>query len=264
MGVCINILETYSEKEFSTLMYINDRENIADYIFNYFISFKHNYDFITGCYEEKNNKLYLKDFDMLKNKFYNGYYLTIRGFMRCAYSEARNEHFNIQSSDAYWETDEGNGNHGVDLLVNTDDNKKGGYSTIISDTEGFTDGMYDFWNVCRIFLNEHVDDMANELYQQMIKQFPNMNYYNQMSDGRHLRDVFFKTLNSINDELIKGNNISFKLKHIVLDSMGGAETKDEWNKCSAFVLDIIKNYMNKFFVKNKKNLYNNDVEMEFI
>jgi hypothetical protein len=124
--------------------------------------------------------------------------------------------------------------------------------------------MYDFWNVCRIFLNEHVDDMANELYQQMIKQFPNMNYYNQMSDGRHLRDVFFKTLNSINDELIKGNNISFKLKHIVLDSMGGAETKDEWNKCSAFVLDIIKNYMNKFFVKNKKNLYNNDVEMEFI
>lgn len=263
MSVCINILNTYSEKEFSTLMNIKDRENIAEYIYNYFSSFKHNYDFIAGCYEIRDDeKLYLKDLDLLADKFYNGYFLTIRGFIRCSYSEARNEHFNIQSSDVNWQNDEGNGNHGVDVIANTE-NKNSGYSPLLSNKEGFSEGMISFWGLCREFLITNINDMADELYNKMLNNFPNMNYYSSMTDNKIMVKVILNTLNGIDTELLQGHNINLKLKHIILDSMEGAETKDEWDKCSSFVTSIIKNYMNKFFIINRTELYDDIFEKRF-
>jgi hypothetical protein len=256
MGVCISILETYSEKEFSTLMYIKDRENIANSIFNYFNEFQHNYDFLAGCYEIKNDKLVLKDLEVLKNKFYNGYYLTILGFMRNAYSETRDEHFNIQSSDQFWQDDEGNGNHGIDLFTNTEKHE-GGYSISAASNENFSEGMYDFWLMCKSFLIDNIDEMANELHHQMVSNFPEMNFYKNMKNNYCMIKLLTNTLDRINEELYKGNNVGFKLKHIVLDSMGGAETKDEWNKCSISVLAIIKKYMQRFFQKNQAELLKN-------
>lgn len=261
MSVCINILETYSEKEFSTMMYVKDRENIANYIFDYFENFNHNYDFISGCYELKeDNKLHLKDLKTLENKFYNGYYLTIRGFVQRSYAEGRNEHFNIKSADENWQNDNDNTNHGIDMITDTE-KEKGGYT--ITQREGFTDGMYDFWGLCKSFLNNHLDEMAVLLKNKMINQFPKMNYYKDMSDNTIMINLLSNVLNGIDGELIKGNNVSVKLKHIILDSMGGAETKEEWNKCSTFIISIIKEYMKKFFVENRTELYDDIFEKDF-
>lgn len=263
MGVCLNILNTYSEKEFSTMMSIKDRENIAENIFNYFYNFSHNYDFLVGCYERKDdNKLYLKDLEILKNKLYNGYYFTIRGFVQRSYSTIRKEHFNIESVDDNWKDDAGNGNHGFDNYINTDD-LKGGYSTIAVSSERYklSEGMITFWEMCCDYLNQHIDEMANELLIKMSGRFSHMTYYSQMSNNIIMKNIFKNILLGITQEISQGKNIGNKLKHIVLDAMGGAETKEEWKQCVDFITNIIKKNMQNFFLENQKELYNNWEEL---
>ena len=182
-----------------------------------------------------------------------------RRFKR-AYAEGRNEHFNIKSADENWQNDNDNTNHGIDMITDTE-KEKGGYT--ITQREGFTDGMYDFWGLCKSFLNNHLDEMAVLLKNKMINQFPKMNYYKDMSDNTIMINLLSNVLNGIDGELIKGNNVSVKLKHIILDSMGGAETKEEWNKCSTFIISIIKEYMKKFFVENRTELYDDIFEKDF-
>ena len=258
MGVCLNILNTYSQKEFSTMMNIKDRENIADGIYDFFYSFTHNYDFIAGCYELKeDNKLHLKDIETLHNKFYNGYYFTIRGFVQRSYVAIRKEHFNITSADMNWENDEGNGNHGVDNFANTESiNNKSGYSTIIAGAERykFGEGMIAFWTQCQDYLQKHVEEMAKELFDKMNKKFSHMPYYSNMTNTVIMQQVIMNVISGINNELIKGRYIGNKLKHIILDSMGGAESKEEWKSCSNFIVEIMTKYINNFFVVNNKYL----------
>ena len=264
MGVCLNILNTYSQKEFSTMMTIKDRECIADSIYELFFNFNHNYDFIAGCYElhEDDNKLHLKDLELLKNKFYNGYYFTIRGFVQRSYASIRKEHFNITSADNNWEDDEGNGNHGIDNFANSENKKNGGYSTINASAERykFDEGMISFWKMCCDYLNNHINEMANELYEKVKIKFAHMPYYSKMTDDYMMQQIIINIINSINNELSCGRNVGRKFKHLVLDSMGGAETKEEWKVCSNFIMEILIKYINNFFIVNNINLYGEQYE----
>ena len=259
MGVCINILNTYSEKEFSKSMNVQDREKIADNIYEYFSTFEHNYDFITGCYQVGNdNKLYLKDLEKLKSKLYNGYYFTIRGFVQRSYIAARDEKYNITSVDMNWNDEDNHSNCGFDKYTNTEEELKGGYSVAATsaETNGFGEGMKNFWYSCQEYLKENIDEMANELFYKMKNRFSDMNYYCSMTNNQIMVNILLNTLNGISEELKRGKNVSSKLKHIILDSMGGAETKTEWKQCVIFTSDIIMKHINKFFIYNKKELEN--------
>ena len=263
MGVCINILNTYSEKEFSTILNIYDREKIADGIYEYFSKYEHNYDFITGCYYVgEDNKLHLKDIKTLKEKLYNGYYFTIRGFVQRSYIAARDEKYNIESVDINWNEEDNNSNKGYDKYINTEEKEnQGGYSIFATSSQinEFGDGMIKFWHSCQEYLIQHVDTMANELYNNMKSKFPNMNYYNSMTDNQVMINWIIRTLDGIDEELKRGRNVNSKLKHIVLDSMEGAETQKEWKMCVDFMSNIILKYIHQFFIHNR-----NELQMEEI
>jgi hypothetical protein len=78
-----------------------------------------------------------------------------------------------------------------------------------------------------------------------------------MSNNQIMINWIVGTLNGINEELKRGRNVNSKLKHIVLDSMGGAESSQEWKKCVHFMSDIIMKHINNFFTYNTKELYRN-------
>jgi hypothetical protein len=93
----------------------------------------------------------------------------------------------------------------------------------------------------------------------MKKNFPKMNYYSSMTDNHIMVELIINTIKGINEELIRGKKVSSKLKHIVLDSMGGAETKKEWRYCVFFISNIIMKHINEFFIKNDDKLYENNL-----
>ena len=107
MAVCLNILNTYSEKDFSSTLEVSERERVVEGIYSFFSNFEHNYDFISGCYEvdEETHELKMKPLDVLENKIYNGYYFTIRGYVQRAYASVRFERYNVESTDMNWEQD---------------------------------------------------------------------------------------------------------------------------------------------------------------
>lgn len=247
MGVCLNILNTYSEKDFTILMSNQDKEHVADYIYDFFFNFKHNYDFIAGCYElGEDDKLHLKNIEQLKTKIYNGYYFTIRGFVQSSYSMARSEHFNIESTDKNWLEEEHTSNHGIDNYTNTED------FVVAPKHQGISRGLIDYWNLCKQYLMDHTEDMSKEFVKIMSDKFKRIDYYK----NNNMNDYMIKMLEKINKEISSGRDIGNQFKHIVLDSLGGAESKEEWKCCTEITTQIISKYMQKFFEDyNKEDVY---------
>lgn len=253
MGLCINILNTYSEKEFSTAFEINNRERVAEMVYEIFMSFMHNYDVLTGCYEIKeDNKLHIKNAEVLKNKIYNGYYFTLKGFLKQAYISARKEKNTVLSVDMNWEEDDDNGNHGVDNYSEFQENY---YTMIGTASSGFGEGMIDFWCSCKDYLIENKDEMSAIISKEMSVQFPKMIFYNSDKTKENISVILLKIIDSINDELSNGNDVGNRMKHIILDAMGGAENKNEWNCFSEITLKVLMKYINLFFNKDKKEFY---------
>ncbi|MBR4315977.1 MAG: hypothetical protein IKP65_03280 [Alphaproteobacteria bacterium] len=243
MGVCLNILDTYSEKDFNTMMNLQDKERVADLIFEYFNDFNHNFDFLAGCYEEKEDgKLYLKDLENLKNKLYNGYYFTIRGYVQRAYIKAREEKFNIQSSDEDWD-EPSNYNHGIDKYEINESNY------IYNKRSEFDEGMIDFWKNCKDFLNLYHKKIALEFHQKMNNKFENLSsYYNK----ENTQKMVLEMIDGIDSELIRGRDLGNKFKYIILYSTRGAESKQEWEYSTEIISDIFKKYLKQFFKYNLK------------
>lgn len=244
MGVCLNILNSYSEKDFNQIMNIQDKEKISELIFNYFNDFKHNYDFLAGCYEIKDDgKLYLKDLEELQNKLYNGYYFTIRGHVQRAYIKAREEHYNIISSDEKWSDEPDNFNHGIDKYNNIDNDY------IYNKRSEFDEGMIDFWKSCKEYLSCYYKNIAFEFYQKMNEKFSDLSdYYNQENTQKMILEI----INGINDELIRGRDLGNKFKYIILYSTRGAESKKEWQYSTEVMSLIFKKYLQKFFKNSFK------------
>ena len=63
-----------------------------------------------------------------------------------------------------------------------------------------------------------------------------------------MSDVMASVMDKVNGELVSGNVVGNKLKHIVLDSMGGAETNEEWRQNVVVITNTLMKYIKKFFV----------------
>lgn len=251
MGLCISIVNKYSEKEFCTTMSLEDREKVAEKIYDFFKEFHHNYDFITGCYDKSSDGLLrLKPLESLTNKFYNGYYMTIRGYVQRAYASARDEKLMMSSIEGKSELNknhEVNEDTGSDFSCIDDVDVTGLYA---KPSDEFDDGMVAFWQDCRSYLVSNVTDMADEIRMKMSARFPNLRFYNANSDGVSARmsSIVQKTIDGIDEELSEKRTVSSKLKHIVLDALGGAESKSEWKYCTEIVSNVLFKKMNEFFV----------------
>lgn len=254
MAVCVNILNTYSEREFITLMGVLDREHIAEKIYDFFSKFEHNYDFIAGCYDvDEHNNLVLKPIDMLKDKIYNGYYFTIRGYVQRAYASIRFERFNIESADANWENEKDNGNHGIDRKKSSESENNGLslHSTAISEQNVLDEGTKECWIDCNKFLSEHINMISEELAKTLSTKFPRNPYYNSEKTVQNTGAFVAMALKNIGSELLAGNMIGNKFKHIVLDSMSGAESNKEWRQNVNALSGIVAKYIKMFFLKER-------------
>lgn len=264
MAVCINILNTYSEKEFITLMNVLDRERIAESIYDFFIGFEHNYDFVSGCYDidEQTGMLVMKPLDVLANKIYNGYYFTIRGYVQRSYASVRFEKFNVESADFGWESENDNGNHGIDKKAGEESEIIG--SGVNPEPEPLDEGMLDMWRDCNAFLMEHLGSMSHELANVLSEKFPRNPYYNNDETEEKMLDVMTSAIRNIDFELADGNVIGSKLKHVVLDAMGGAETNEEWKQNVIVITSIVMKYIRLFFMTQKcRQIERNDDFMEY-
>ncbi len=254
MAVCLNILNTYSEKEFSTMMSVMERESIAEKIFEFFSKFEHNYDFISGCYDidEETGTLKLKPVEVLANKIYNGYYFTIRGYVQRSYASIRFEKFNVESADANWQTEDDNGNHGIDRKLSSETEQDCCGGTMAShEPEPLDDGMIDIWTDCNSFLSDSIPSMSREIADELSHRFPRNPYYRNANLEERMAMVMSSVMKGVNNELVSGNVIGSKLKHIVLDSMGGAETAEEWKQNVIIITKTMMKYIRKFFSAEK-------------
>ena len=253
MAVCLNILNTYSEKEFSTIMGVLDRECVAERIFEFFSKFEHNYDFIAGCYDvdEKTGLLKLKPLDVLAGKLYNGYYFTLRGYVQRSYASVRFEKFNIISADALG--NDGNGsNRGIDRKLSSDSTAPiAGGGSAVKDAEPLDEGMLDVWTDCNDFLSGSIQSMSEEAADELSSRFPKNPYYRDGNLAERMSAVISSVMNGVNMELVSGNVVGSKIKHIVLDSMGGAETSEEWRQNVIVITRIMTKYIKRFFLEEK-------------
>lgn len=250
MAVCLNILNTYSEKEFSTMMNVLERERIAEKIFEFFSKFEHNYDFICGCYDvdESTGFLKMKPLDVLASKIYNGYYFTIRGYVQRSYAGIRFEKFNVESADANWETETDNGNHGIDMKISSESEMELGGVSASRESELLDEGMMDIWTDCNSYLSDSIPSMSREISDELSHRFPRNPYYSSDSLSDRMSEVMTSVMSKVNGELVSGNVVGNKIKHIVLDSMGGAETNEEWRQNVVVITRTLMKYIRKFFV----------------
>ena len=261
MAVCINILNTYSEKEFSTIMVPLERERIAEKIFGFFSKFEHNYDFIAGCYDvdEETGMLKLKPLDVLAGKIYNGYYFTIRGYVQRSYASVRFEKFNVESADANWEHEDDTGNHGIDRLhVNEYDICGGALAP--REPQPLDEGLLDIWKECNEYLMASIPSMSLEISSELSQKFPRNPYYHDSHFFDRVMSMMQSVVGDIDGVLESGNVVGNKLKHIVLDSMGGAETGEEWRQNVIVITNTMMKYMRKFFVEEKLCHYDENGE----
>lgn len=264
MAVCLNILNTYSEKEFSTMMNVLEREHVAEKIFEFFSKFEHNYDFISGCYDvdESTGFLKMKPLDVLANKIYNGYYFTIRGYVQRSYAGIRFEKFNVESTDASWETETDNGNHGIDRKISNESETERGGATANNEPESLDEGMIDIWTDCNNYLSSSIPSMSQEISNELSHRFPRNPYYSNGSLSDRMSEVIVSVMNKVNGELVSGNIVGNKFKHIVLDSMGGAETNEEWRQNVMVITQTLMKYVRKFFVM--ENMRHVDENGEYV
>lgn len=247
MAVCLNILNTYSEGEFGTVMGMKDKEQIADLIADAFSKFEQNYDFAAGCYDADDARkvLVLKPLDVLAKKIYNGYYFTIRGCVQRSYASVRMERFNIESIDANWEEEDDNGNHGIDRLMTAVDTMA--QCPCSPDPKPLDEGMLDIWTDCNRFLLDNIGGMSDEVASELSSRFPRNPYYHNASLYEKVRMMMSLVIGGIDGELVSGNVIGGRLKHIVLDAMGGAESSEEWRQNVDVVSRIMSKYIHVFF-----------------
>ena len=264
MAVCLNILNTYSEKEFGTMMNVLERERIAEKIFEFFSKFEHNYDFICGCYDvdESTGLLKMKPLDVLANKIYNGYYFTIRGFVQRSYAGIRFEKFNMENTDANWKIETDNGNHGIDKKISNESEMERGGIPVSHEPESLDEGMIDIWTDCNNYLSDSIPSMSQEISDELFHRFPKNPYYSNSSLSEKMSEVMTSVMNKVNGELISGNVVGNKLKHIVLDSMGGAETNEEWRQNVVVITKTLMKYIRKFFMK--ENMRHVDENNEYV
>ena len=249
MAVCLNILNTYSEKEFSTLMGVLDRERIVENIYEFFSNFEQNYDFISGCYEidEETRTLRMKPIDVLACKIYNGYFFTIRGYVQRSYSSVRFERFNVESADANWGQETDNGNHGIDRKASSESGVETAGAVASREPLPLDDGMLDIWTDCNNYLCNNIENMSSEIASRLSEKFPRNPYYSTDGTLKRMETVMVFLMDNINEELVSGNVIGNRLKHIILDSMGGAETNEEWRQNVLIISKTIAKYIRKFF-----------------
>ena len=107
--------------------------------------------------------------------------------------------------------------------------------------------MMDFWHDCNAFLRDNLREMAGELASEMSVKFPSNPYYHVGDVAGRMKSVMSSTIDGIDGELVSGNVIGTRLKHIILDAMGGAESDSEWRQTIAVVSGIIVKYMSRFF-----------------
>lgn len=264
MAVCLNILNTYSEKEFSTLMDVSDRERIVEKIYDFFSNFEHNYDFVSGCYDidEETNSLKLKPLNVLETKIYNGYYFTIRGYVQRAYASIRFERFNIESVDANWQEETDNGNHGIDKKLSNESDVEFGGVAVSHEPMPLDEGMMDIWKDCNVFLMNNIESMSSEISEELSKRFPRNPYYKIENIRACMPVAMMFIVDSINKELMAGNAIGSKLKHIILDSVGGTESNEEWRQNVLIISRTMTKYIRQFFMTQKCRHVETDEEME--
>lgn len=245
MSLCISILNNYSQKEFCTMMCLGDRERVAENIYDRFSKCVHNYDFLAGCYERHDDGLlHLRPFEVLSSKFYNGYYMTIRGYVQRAYVSARDEKFMVSSLDASVSGSEDDRDIS-ETVPSSEDGQTMQYSA--PNLGGFDEGMVAFWNDCKSYLHDKSGHISGEILRMMRERFPCMEFYSR--PDAEMPGFVDKVLDGIDEELSLRRSVGAKLKQIVLDAMDGAETQEEWQYCTFATAHIIYSTMLEHFTE---------------
>lgn len=239
MGVCLNILKTYSGGDFFVRFSEYDREVTANYIFDAFNAFAHNYDFLCGCYEkDSDGRLRLKSREVLEQKFYNGYYLTIRGFVQKAYVHARREMLRISSLDACPGGDDER--DGYERMAEACSEMQPSIDSLVDE------GMIRYWQECRDFFFTRKSDMEED-FMRIAKSADSC----RVPSRRDVAELLGGVISGLDRELSAGRTVRSKLRHIILDAMGGSRSVEEWNTHTKIVQGIIKKYLSLFFASER-------------
>ena len=116
------------------------------------------------------------------------------------------------------------------------------------ESELLDEGMMDIWTDCNSYLSDSIPSMSREISDELSHRFPRNPYYSSDSLSDRMSEVMVSVMSKVNGELVSGNVVGNKIKHIVLDSMGGAETNEEWRQNVVVITRTLMKYIRKFFV----------------
>jgi len=230
------------------------REKVCEKLFEFLDSFKHIYDFATGCYEERDGKLQMKSIETLHKTFYNGYYITLKGYCLRAFMHCVRESETIVSVyDLFPETDENeSANKGFDRIAFDQCNFSfGGRETT-------NEEIVEMWRDIANAIRTHRDQFSSEIRSLMQSALPKGNYYETPDSQAMCNGIVVGVVDGILFELQEGRNVPSRLKNIVLDASGGVESKQELEKLVQCVTDLLKQYVREFFeTERQEELLNN-------
>jgi len=255
MGLLLSILAINTSNAFISSITDLQRAKVCEKLFEFLDSFKHIYDFATGCYEERDGVLQMKSMDVLAKTFYNGYYITLKGYCLRAFMHSVKESETIVSVyDLFPETDENEGgaNRGFDRIAFDQNNFSfGGYETTNED-------IAEMWLDVANGIRANCDAFSSEIRSAMQSSLPQGNYYETTDSQAMCKGIVFGVVDGILFALREGRNVPSRLKNIVLDASGGVESRQELDKLVQCVTNLLKQYMREFFAAEKQEeLLNN-------
>ncbi len=255
MAICLTILNQYTNGgDFIKFDSPAIRERTVQHIDDYFRNYRHNYDFLTGCYgDDGNGVAVLKGDEELSRHFYNGYYMTIKGFVQKAYDAAQHE---CQMTDSL--EDEGpHERRSVDSGVDEICAESIGRPASAAALTAIDEGMVSLWMDCVEWMRGELATMGEEAASRLSS--------GQKSSGRRagagiggasrMSAAMEVVLDRIGQELSYGRRIGKKFRDIVYDSMGGLRDDSEFQLVVCVVKEILSKYLNRYAVQSFVDKY---------
>ena len=256
MATCLTILNQYTNGgDFIKFDPVSLKERTVQRIDEYFTNYQHNYDFLTGCYDDDGKGgLRLKGQDELSRHFYNGYYMTIKGFVQKSYDAARHEMQMTDSIDDEGTRERRSVNSSADeAVLDAVPGRPASYAALNSVDEG----MVSLWMDCAGWIRNRLAAMGEEAARRLSddQRAPSSRLGACFGGRRQMEDVFSVVLDRIGDELSSGRRIGKHFRDIVYDSIGGLHEEDEFPRVVCVVREILSKYLNRYAVHTVAEKY---------
>lgn len=257
----LNKLHGYS---FKTIFSNSEKERVVELYFDHIMKSRFNFDYIIACYSVDNEKVEKISDNELVKTIYNGYFLTLKGGLSNAFYKVLNERKNtISLNETIGDDNDGGATEKINLYSNPQ-NRKSGFITdsslfkpkMILNQYVVDDATKNYWTILQNELLKNTQIMSDEFcHEYMIKY----NLKTQCKDDiKNIADVFANIIKKINSELMSDRTLGIKLAHIIVDTIGGVENRNE----RVFFVDTINKIMRKHICKHFMSIIKNSIGSE--